>query len=162
MEKFKVILKKIFFLPPLPTVLIAVPLFVFIILILIFNVNNVLAYIAYIASAYALIITVTGMPGIVKAISKSVKSSPITKKIYKNPLVKKFLDDVMLRTKFSLYQGFFINILYIGIKLFSGIYYNSLWFFSLSFYYILLAVMRVFLLNYVNKHKSEKKSSGGI
>ncbi|MCH5209262.1 MAG: hypothetical protein J1F04_10275 [Oscillospiraceae bacterium] len=156
MEKFKVILKKIFFLPPLPTVLIAVPLFVFIILILIFNVNNVLAYIAYIASAYALIITVTGMPGIVKAISKSVKSSPITKKIYKNPLVKKFLDDVMLRTKFSLYQGFFINILYIGIKLFSGIYYNSLWFFSLSFYYILLAVMRVFLLNYVNKHKSEK------
>ena len=156
MEKFKVILKKIFFLPPLPTVLIAVPLFVFIILILIFNVNNVLAYIAYIASAYALIITVTGMPGIVKAINKSVKSSPITKKIYKNPLVKKFLDDVMLRTKFSLYQGFFINILYIGIKLFSGIYYNSLWFFSLSFYYILLAVMRVFLLNYVNKHKSEK------
>lgn len=154
MEKFKAILKKIFFLPPLPTVLIAVPSFVLMILALAFNINNALTYIAYTLAAYSMVIVITMLPKIAKGIRKS--ASPITQKIYQNPLIKKFLDDVMLRTKFSLYQGFFINILYIGIKLFSGIYYNSLWFFALSFYYILLAVMRLFLLNYVNKHKGEK------
>ena len=155
MEKFKAILKKIIFLPPLPTVLIAVPSFVFVIIVLAFNVNNVLAYIAYIASAYALAITATGMPRIARTVRKRVKGSKLAQRLDKNPLVQKFLDDVMLRTKFSLYQGFFINILYIGIKLFSGIYYNSLWFFALSFYYILLAVMRFFLLHYVNHQKGE-------
>ncbi|MCH5209065.1 MAG: hypothetical protein J1F04_09275 [Oscillospiraceae bacterium] len=159
MEKFKAILKKIFFLPPLPTVLIAVPSFVLMILALAFNINNALAYVAYTLAAYSMVIVITVLPKIARGIRKSVKSSPITQKIYQNPLIKKFLDDVMLRTKFSLYQGFFINILYIGIKLFSGIYYNSLWFFALSFYYILLAVMRVSLLNYVNTHKSENDIS---
>ena len=159
MEKFKAILKKIFFLPPLPTVLIAVPSFVLMILALAFNINNALAYVAYTLAAYSMVIVITVLPKIARGIRKSAKSSPITQKIYQNPLIKKFLDDVMLRTKFSLYQGFFINILYIGIKLFSGIYYNSLWFFALSFYYILLAVMRVSLLNYVNTHKSENDIS---
>lgn len=40
--------------------------------------------------------------------------------------------------------------MYIAIKLFSGIYYRSVWFIALAIYYILLAVMRFILL-----HKSK-------
>lgn len=40
--------------------------------------------------------------------------------------------------------------MYIAIKLFSGIYYRSVWFIVLAIYYILLAVMRFILL-----HKSK-------
>ena len=57
MEKLKGILKKIFCLPPLPTVLIAVPAFIFVFVILGLGGHPLLAYISYGLSAYALIIT---------------------------------------------------------------------------------------------------------
>lgn len=59
--------------------------------------------------------------------------------------------DVRFRTEMSLYVSLFINLLYIAIKLFSGIYYRSVWFIALAVYYILLAVIRFILL-----HKSKK------
>ncbi|MCM1357237.1 MAG: hypothetical protein NC205_01480 [Prevotella sp.] len=156
MENLKQILKKIFFLSPVYTVIIAVPSFVLVFVTLAFNVHNALSYIAYIASAYALIITITGTPAIVKSISHNIQNHSLVVKLMEIPLIKKALDDVFLRTTLSLYQGLFINLIYIATKMFSGIYYHSLWFVSLSVYYILLAVMRFFLLHYVNTHKDEK------
>lgn len=56
----KKLLKKIFFLPPVPTLLIAVPAYGLVIYTLAgVNVNPVIAYISYFISAYALVITVT-------------------------------------------------------------------------------------------------------
>lgn len=63
--------------------------------------------------------------------------------------------DVRFRTELALYGGLFINFLYIGMKLFSGIYYRSLWFVALAGYYILLAVMR-FILLHRGKNRTEK------
>lgn len=42
-------------------------------------------------------------------------------------------------------MGFFINLLYIVMKMASGIYYHSVWFISVAVYYILLAFMRFLL-----------------
>lgn len=64
-----------------------------------------------------------------------------------HPLGGRFVSDAKFRTEVSLYQGFAINLLYIAIKMASGIYYRSLWFISLAVYYILLAVMRFLLLH---------------
>ncbi len=47
-------------------------------------------------------------------------------------------------------SGFFINLLYIVMKLVSGILYRSTWFIALAVYYILLAVMRFLLVRRLN------------
>ena len=65
MERVKKILKKLFCLPLLPTLLIAVPSYVLVIYALAGeNVEPVVTYVSYFLSAYALIITVTGITGI--------------------------------------------------------------------------------------------------
>ena len=159
MAQLKQILKRIFFLPPLPTVLIAVFGYAFVLAVAIFEVANpILQYLSYICSAYALIITITGFPYAI-ALSKSVKryinEHSLMKKLQSTAVGGRFFTDVRFRTEISLYQGLFINLLYIAMKLFSGIYYRSVWFISLAVYYMLLAVMRLLLLRR-GKRKTDK------
>ena len=69
MEKFKEILKRIFCLPPIWTVVAALLGYGFVIAVAVFHIQNpVLQYASYIASAYALIVTVTGLSFIHTAI----------------------------------------------------------------------------------------------
>lgn len=65
----KKILKKLFFLPPVPTLQISIPSYGLVIYTLTGrNSNPVIVYGSYILSAYALIITVIGMTGVVRLI----------------------------------------------------------------------------------------------
>lgn len=146
MEQFKKILKQILFLPPLITVIIAIPAFAAVIYILVNGISGPLAYLSYLASAYALIITGTGFPCIVRSLRHWVQHHPLTKKILSIPVGRRYMEDVKFRTEVSLGVGFTINLLYIAIKMASGIYYRSAWFIALAIYYILLAVMRLLLL----------------
>lgn len=148
MERFKRLCKKIFVLPSLLTVLIAVPAFALVLFVLVSEVDGPLAYLAYAASAYALSISITAIPRLLRffqSVRERIDSHPVMDKIASVPLGARYLNDVRFRTEVSLYQGFFINLLYIGMKLVSGIYYRSVWFISLAVYYILLAVMRFLL-----------------
>ena len=150
MEKFKRILKKIFCLPPLPTVLAALFGYGFVIAVFAFDIQNpILQYASYLASAYALIVTCTGLVYVntaIGGITKFVSDHPLMKKFRSTTVGEKYLTDVRFRTGVSLYQGFFINLLYIVMKLASGIVYRSTWFIALAVYYILLAVMRFLLV----------------
>ena len=150
MEKFKRILKKIFCLPPLPTVLAALFGYGFVIAVFAFDIQNpILQYASYLASAYALIVTCTGLVYVntaIGGITKFVSDHPLMKKFRFTTVGEKYLTDVRFRTGVSLYQGFFINLLYIVMKLASGIVYRSTWFIALAVYYILLAVMRFLLV----------------
>lgn len=159
MERVKKLFRKVFFLPPVPTLLISVPAYVLVIYALAGeNVELVIAYAAYFLSAYALIVTVTGIMGVVRFARRGIDKHPLVRKILGIPLVSKYLKEAMFRAEASLYQGFFINILYAGIKLFSGILYSSVWFVTLAVYYILLALMRASLLHYVRKDGKSKVS----
>lgn len=61
-QSIKRILKRIFFLPPIPTLLISVPSYGLVIYALAGkNVNPVIIYATYLLSAYAFIITITGI-----------------------------------------------------------------------------------------------------
>ena len=60
-DSLKAVVKKIFFLPPLPTVLIALPSFILVFVMLGIGDHSALAYVSYILSAYAMIITITEM-----------------------------------------------------------------------------------------------------
>ena len=158
MERFKQILKRIFFLPPLPTVLLALFGYAFVLLVAVFHVEiPAIQYLSYVSSAYALIITVTGFPhftAFIRAVRQYTCEHPLMRKLRSTAFGERFFGDVRFRSGVALYQGFFINLLYIAMKMFSGIYYRSVWFISLAFYYILLAVMRFMLL------RSGKKKTG--
>ncbi|MDE7445630.1 MAG: hypothetical protein K2N15_08040 [Lachnospiraceae bacterium] len=153
------ILKKIFKLPPIPTILISIPSFVLVIYVLANDVENtVISYVAYTLSAYAMVIVITGMSEIVRLIRRGIEDHPFIKKILSIPILEKYWKEVLFRTETSLYQGLFINLLYVGLKFGSGIYYRSIWFGSLAVYYLLLAVMRFSLLHYVRSRKRDKSS----
>lgn len=151
MERFKQVLKKVFFLPPLATVLIALPSFVFCFCILGMGIDGAVSYVAYALSAYSLVITVTGFTRIVRAVRKGIGGFAVVKKVLAHPLGERYFTDRFFRAEVSLYTGFVINILYAGLKMFSGIVYGSVWFISLSVYYILLAAMRLLLTHTIKK-----------
>ena len=153
-EKIKGILKKIFSkvfcLSPLPTILISIPSYALVIYVLASGMeNSIISYLAYALSAYALVITITGTAGIIGWIRRGIDSHPLIKKLHGIPVFERFLYEAEFRTETALYQGFAVNLIYAGIKLFSGIYYHSVWFITLAAYYILLAVMRFSLLVFV-------------
>lgn len=159
LQSMKKVLKKIFFLPPIPTLLISVPAYGLVIYALAEkDVDSVIAYVSYALSAYALIITITGLIGVIRWSRQGMKEHPFIRKMLGIPLVSRYLKEDMFRAEAALYQGFVINLLYTGIKLFSGIYYRSIWFIALSVYYILLATMRISLISFVRKQGNAVKN----
>ena len=151
MERVKAVLRKVFFLPPLPTALIAVPSFVFVFVVLSTGDQSPLAYLAYILSAYGMVITVTGIAGVVEAIRRGFDELPLVKKLRGTALGSRLLGDALFRSELTLHGGLFANLLYVAINLFSGIRYRSTWFVSLAFYYALLSAMRAVLVSYLRR-----------
>lgn len=158
-QSLKRILKKIFFLPPVPTLLISIPSYGLVIYALEGkNVNPVLAYLAYLLSAYAFIITITGISDRIYWIRMGIKQHPLVRRLLGIPMLNRYLKEEVFRAKAALYQGFMVNLLYAGIKLLSGIHYNSLWFATVAVYYLLLAVMRFSLLHHMRKGEENGKN----
>lgn len=153
-EKIKEILKKIFSKAfcrsPLLTILISIPAYALVIYVLASGMeNSIISYLAYALSAYALVITITGTAGIIGRIRRGIDSHPLVKKLHGIPAFERYLYEAEFRTKTALYQGLAVNLVYAGIKLFSGICYHSVWFITLAVYYFLLAVMRFSLILFV-------------
>lgn len=118
--------------------------------------NEAISYIAYILSAYAMIITVTGIVDLVRWIRKH----PLVNKVLGIPILKKYQTEAFFRTEASLYLGLFINLLYVAVKFVSGVYYRSFWFAAFAGYYLLLAVMRFSLLHHVRMRRKIWRQSG--
>ncbi|MDE5680660.1 MAG: hypothetical protein K2I01_09590, partial [Lachnospiraceae bacterium] len=115
------------------------------------NVNPFIAYASYFWSAYAVVITITGIVGVVRFVRQGMGEHPLVKRVRGIPVVNRYLREDRFRAEAALYLGFLINLFYAGVKMFSGILYQSVWFVTLAVYYILLAVMRFSLLHYVRK-----------
>lgn len=121
MGRLKSVLKKLFFLPPLPTVLIAVPSFLLVFILLSIGDRSLLSYLAYLLSAYAMIITITGITGVVEAARNGWDGLPLIKKLRSTPLGGRLLGDAVFRSEITLHGGLFVNLLYVALNLFSGI-----------------------------------------
>lgn len=159
MEAIKKMFRKAFFLPPVPTLLISAVSYGLVIYALAGeDVEPALAYVSYLLSAYALIITITGISGVVRLVRQGITEHPLVRKIQGIPLVDRYLREDTFRAEAALYQGFLINLFYVGTKLFSGIVFKSVWFITVAVYYILLAVMRASLLHYMRKAGGDKVS----
>lgn len=155
---FRKIFSRVFRLSPLSTILISIPSYALVIYVLASGMeNSIISYLAYALSAYALVITITGTVGIIGWIRRGIDSHPLIKKLHGIPVFERFLYEVEFRTETTLYQGLAVNLIYAGIKLFSGIYYRSIWFITLAVYYILLAIMRISLLMFVRGKGNPEK-----
>lgn len=157
-ERMLRIAKRIFFLPPVLTMVIAIPSFVLVIVALTGGIDNqVLVYVSYVLSAYALIITVTGITKIVSFIRGGFRENAFVKTMLSVPVIGKLVSESTFRTEMALYPGFCINAVYVIFKTATGIYYRSAWFISLGVYYLALAIMRMLLIHYIRV----KKENGG-
>lgn len=143
MEQFKKILLKLLF-PHKAVIILSVPIAA-VLLIYTFayeNANTVVSYIAYVFSAYALIIVCAKAPILFQKIKEAKK---------RNKYITLYQSDAQLRVKISLYSSVAFNILYALLQLSSGFHFHSIWFYALAGYYTLLAVMRFFLLKDARK-----------
>ncbi len=59
----------------------------------------------------------------------------------------RYRTDARFNNRVSLHAALTVNLAYIAMKLAAGIYYRSVWFIALAVYYLLLAVMRLFLIS---------------
>ncbi len=106
-ERIKKIAKRLFCLPPVPTLLISIPAYGLVIYALAGkNVKPYLAYLSYFVSAYALIISITGISGIVRLVRQGIDQHPLVRKALGVPLVSRYLREDMFRAQTGLYQGF--------------------------------------------------------
>ena len=146
MKRLTNALKRVFFPPPLFAAVIAAPAFAAVIHVLANEISGPPAYGAYLASAYALTVLTLRLPGLVRSVRRRVERHPLTRKMLSIPAGRRYVQDVKFRAEVSLGAGFTINLLYIAMKLVSGIYYRSTWLIALAVYYTLLALMRFLLL----------------
>ncbi len=139
MKKIKKLLKMIFCLPLPWNVIIPALGFGAVFAVLFWDIREpVLRYGSYLASAYALAV----------AVFAAIPSAKRAKEWFKSTSVgKKYLSDIHLRNRVSLFIGITVNLVYIIIKLISGIVYRSEWFISLAVYYILLVLMKIYLIS---------------
>ncbi len=110
--------------------------------------NDIFNYCSYVLSAYTLTVICLRIPQIIKK-SKDIKQN--------NKYVNKYSTDRHFRIKLSLMITLALNSIYTIFQLGLGIANNSAWYYSLSGYYFLLALMRLALLNHTLKYKAGEK-----
>lgn len=106
--------------------------------------TSAVAYIVYVVSFYTLTVLCIFFAAVLPKRYKEIK-----RRIYDHPIGGKYMTDAAFRTHVSLYMSLGINLLYVGVNVFSFVLYRSMWFIVLAVYYIILAVMRFLLVRYV-------------
>lgn len=146
MKRFKQIWNRLLF-PGVAVVLVSVPVAAALLVdtFLREEENGILAYVSYVVSAYSLTI--------VCAYIAKVPKGDIRALLHRNPYIHRYLTDIPFKTHVSLYLSLGINLLFVVMKLFYGVYYRSVWFGTLAVYYIMLSVMRFLLLRHVNRNR---------
>ena len=109
-----------------------------------FESASVTSIISYVISAYTLTLWCVRLPQTVRFFGKLKKE---------NKYLIRWKADARLRVNVSLYKTLLWNTAYAALNAGMGIYHRSFWFGSLAIYYILLAVMRFYLLLYSKRHK---------
>lgn len=106
------------------------------------------AYILYALSFYTLSVV-----SIFCALVLPKQYGQLKRKIYANPIGKRYMTDKVFRTHISLCVSFVISMLYVALNLWSWQILQSYWFLVLAVYYGIMAVMRYLLVRYVRIQK---------
>ena len=110
--------------------------------------DSVAAIFSYVLAAYTLTVWCFKAPYLIKFF-KTFKNE--------NKYARIWQDDTRLRVNVSLYGTLICNIAYALLQLGMGFWHHTFSFYSLAGYYICLAVMRFFLVQYTSRHKPGEK-----
>ncbi len=155
-EKWLRILKRFAHMPFVPTCIIAIPSFVFVI----FTLTNpafppIVGYLSYGVSAWALVLTVNYVIRIFKYTEGDMRRLPLVVWFDSTAWGHRFMTDRFFRTEVGLYSGFIVNLAYVVMKLVYGIVYHSFWFIALAAYYLVLAVLHIVLMRRIRDDMRE-------
>ena len=155
MKRLKQILRRLFCLPPLPTVLIAVPSFVLVFVMLGSGSQSILSYVSYLLSAYALIISATGRSAwfvslAVYYVLLSAMRALLVRYVHRNP-VGKDIPAELRRYRLCGVILLFMNQALVGIVFYMvyqnrGFFYPGLLIYAMAaytFYITILAIVNV-------------------
>lgn len=107
---------------------------------------SVYASISYPFILYGMTVLVLGFPNIIKQTKAFIS---------RNKYGNIYLNDDKLRAKISLYQGLFVNLLFVAFYVFTSWRYSSVWFGAVAGYYIVLSGIRFVLLRSVRKTRGQ-------
>ena len=106
--------------------------------------TSIIAIVSYLLAFYLLIVISIKMPKLIYKIKKFKRE---------NKYAKKYFSDAHLRIRISLYSSIIWNVAFAIFQLILAIQYNSFWFYSLFIYYVVLGIIRVFLVKHTKKYK---------
>ena len=110
--------------------------------------GSIIAIISYLLAFYVLLLISFRMPRIIKFFRTFKRE---------NKYMKKWFSDVHLRINVSLYGSLIWNIAFAIFQLGLGFYHKSFWFYSMFAYYVMLGVMRFFLVKHTRKYKANEE-----
>lgn len=109
---------------------------------LIFGSEHPVSYAAYMVAFYTLCVWCIRIPNLIKFVKKVQQD---------NRLVNRLTTDAHLRVKISLHGSIAFNLAYAVFQFGLGLFHGSFWFHSIAVYYLLLVIMRTFLLKDVRR-----------
>ena len=141
---------KALLLPPIAIMIILIPIAtVLLVYSMVFlGTQSVAAIVSYVLAAYTLTIWCFKIPYLIRYF-KTFKNE--------NKYARIWRSSPGLRVNVSLYGTLIYNTAYALLQLGLGFWHHSLWFYALAGYYICLAVMRFFLVQFTIKNKPGEK-----
>lgn len=147
MKRVKMIIRRILY--PTNKIWLIIPLVSYMTLIFIFaqeKTESTLAYPSYCMSAYSLSVLCIAAPKKVRKLVRIFQNSNVMRRLLSLGAVNRRMSDVAFRGNISIYQGMTVNFLYMIFRMIMGIRYTSIWFVSMAAYYLLLGVIRAYLI----------------
>ena len=103
--------------------------------------ESIFAYIIYTLSMYTLTVWVLYIIEFIRL----DKFNDIKNALYKNKYICKYCTEFLYRNKVNSFLSFVFNLLYFFFRLIVGIYYESIWFVSISIYCLIIALLKLII-----------------
>ncbi len=107
---------------------------------------------SYPISTYGLITIIIALTKTIPKVIDCVLESKLWKWAEQQPVLGLLLTDTVIRMRFFLYFGAAMNLFYVVLKITNGIIYGSLWLSFFGGYYLLLFILRLFIIHCERKY----------
>ena len=114
-----------------------------------FQPTAAISIISYLFAFYMLVVGCLRIPNLINFF-KTVKRE--------NKYIQRWFADEHLRINATLYGSLIWNAMFAIFQLGLGFYHSSLWFYAMAVYYIILAIMRFFLLKHTRVYKANEET----
>ena len=111
--------------------------------------ESILAIVSYLLAFYVLLVVCFRVPRMIEFFKTFKKE---------NKYMQRWFSDVHLRMNVSLYGSLIWNVAFAIFQLGLGFYHKSFWFYSMFAYYVMLGVMRFFLVKHTTKYKVNEQT----